>query len=566
MTTIDAAPATAAAPDATTAHPAAGDLPASDPSAAPAAAHDPAAAGSAVQRLVTTPPTAGTLTVVRLDGTRTIALTELYERAGRLAVRLRERGVGRGSRIGVLAANSLEWVLLDLAALRLKAETAGLEPGKFAPSAALMDAYDLDLLFTDQDAAGVPGAVPTADVWDLTEPGADEGGPEGTLPEGPQQAGPPPAGPPPVTWAPGDVTTIKFTSGSTGVPKGLGATAGSIDSSLAAVQQIFGHGPEDHLFVFLPLSLLQQRYWVYSALLHGHDLTISTYEAAFAALRRTRPTVVMGVPAFFETARRQIEARHRRAADGTPVSDTAKVLFGDRIRYLWTGSAPASGDVHRFYAEAGLPLYEGYGMNETCIVTKNHPGAHREGSVGKVLPGKEVLIDPDGVIHVRSTHPVNTRYLYARPGDSEKVFAPDGTVRTGDLGHLDEDGFLFVHGRADDVIVLDNGKKVVVRPVEELMKADPAIDECVLFSPTQTDLVAVVSPAAVPADHDAIAARLAAVNAATAADEHISRVVVADEPFTIDNDLLTSQYKPKRPQIRAAYATQLLNQETGIHA
>ncbi|WP_078910232.1 AMP-binding protein [Streptomyces sp. NRRL S-87] len=530
MTTIDAAPTTGAAP------------------------HEPAgpAADSALQRLVTTAPTAGTLTVARLDGTRTVPLTELYERSGRLALRLRERGVGRGSRIGVLAANSLEWVLLDLAALRLKAETAGLEPGKFTPSAALMDAYDLDLLFTDQDTAGIPDAVSTADVWELTEPRADA--------EEPQ------AGPAPVTWGPGDVTTIKFTSGSTGVPKGLGATAGSIDSSLAAVQQIFGHGPDDHLFVFLPLSLLQQRYWVYSALLHGHDLTISTYEAAFAALRRTRPTVVMGVPAFFETARRQIEARHRRAADGTPVAETAKVLFGDRIRYLWTGSAPASADVHRFYAEAGLPLYEGYGMNETCIVTKNHPGAHREGSVGKVLPGKEVLIDPDGVIHVRSTHPVNTRYLYARPGDSEKVFAPDGTVRTGDLGHLDEDGFLFVHGRADDVIVLDNGKKVVVRPVEELMKADPAIGECVLFSPTQTDLVAVVSPAAVPADHDAIAARLAAVNAATAADEHISRVVVADAPFSIDNDLLTSQYKPKRPQIRAAYAAQLLNQETGIHA
>ncbi|MEU8588228.1 AMP-binding protein [Streptomyces sp. NPDC048664] len=514
---------------------------------APPRTHTP---DPAIQRLVTTAPTAGRLTVVRLDGTREVPLTELYERSGRLALRLRERGIGPGSRIGVLAANSLEWVLLDLAALRLKAETAGLEPGKFAPSAELMGAYGLDVLFTDQDPAGLAGAVPMDTVWDLTEPGGT--GAAEDLPA--------------VTWEPGEVTTIKFTSGSTGVPKGLGATVGSIDSSLAAVQQIFGHGTDDHLFVFLPLSLLQQRYWVYSALLHGHDLTISTYEAAFAALRRARPTVVMGVPAFFETARRQIEARHRRAAAGTDLRQTARVLFGDRIRYLWTGSAPAAAAVHRFYAEAGLALWEGYGMNETCIVTKNHPGAHREGSVGQVLPGKEVLIDADGVIHVRSAHPVNTRYLYARPGDSEKVFAPDGTVRTGDLGHLDEDGFLFVHGRADDVIVLDNGRKIVVRPVEELMRADPAVGECVLFSPTQTDLVAVVSPASTPADHGAIAARLAAVNAVTTADEHISRVIVADPPFSIDNDLLTSQYKPKRARIEAAYATRLLDQETGIHA
>ncbi|MBT2402868.1 MULTISPECIES: AMP-binding protein [unclassified Streptomyces] len=502
-----------------------------------------------VNRIVRTEPLAGHLHVARLDGTRSLPLSELYERSGRLAHHLRARGIGPGDRIGILAANSLEWVLLDLAALRLKAETAGLEPGKFTPSRDLMDRYGIGLLFTDHpEATAAPDTVRMADVWALTEPG-----------DGPDQPLPP------VTWGPKDVTTIKFTSGSTGTPKGLGATAGSIDSSLTAVQEIFEHKPDDHLFVFLPLSLLQQRYWVYSALLHGHDVTVTTYEAAFATLRRVRPTVVMGVPAFYETARRQIEARLRRSAGRTP-QEVAQGLFGDRIRYMWTGSAPASPAMLRFFTEAGLPLFEGYGLNETCIVTKNHPGAHREGSVGRVLRGKEVLIGEDGVISVRSEHPVNTRYTYARPGDSERVFGPDGTVRTGDLGHLDEDGFLFVHGRADDVIVLDNGKKVIVRPVEELMKTDPAIAECVLFSPTQTDLVAVVSPAALPADLDAIAARLAATNAATTPDELISRVLVADAPFSIENGLLTSQYKPKRPAIQTTYATSLHNQEAGIHA
>ncbi|MCX5381104.1 AMP-binding protein [Streptomyces sp. NBC_00091] len=494
-------------------------------------------------------PRGGHLHVARLDGTRTISLRELYARSGRLAHHLRERhGIGAGDRIGILAANSLEWVLLDLAALRLGAQTAGLEPGKFTPSTALMDRYSLHLLCTDQPADGIPGTLAMDGVRAFTEPGD---GPDLPLP--------------PVTWGFQDVTTIKFTSGSTGVPKGLGATAGSIDSSLTAVQEIFEHTPDDHLFVFLPLSLLQQRYWVYSALLHGHDVTITTYEAAFAALRRVRPTVVMGVPAFYESARRTIEGRLRRSADRT-LPDVARALFGDRIRYLWTGSAPASPAVLRFFTGAGLPIFEGYGLNETCIATKNHPGAHREGSVGKAVRGKEVLIGEDGVISIRSTHPVNNHYAYARPGDSEKVFAPDGTVRTGDLGHLDEDGFLFVHGRADDVIVLDNGKKVIVRPIEELMRADPAIAECVVFSPTQTELVAVVSPAAQPADAGAIAARLAATNAATTPDERISRVLVADPPFSIGNGLLTSQYKPKRPDIRAAYHSPLHAQEAGIHA
>ncbi|MFD8144119.1 AMP-binding protein [Streptomyces sp. NPDC059708] len=511
----------------------------------------PPAEPETIRRIVSGPrPTRGHLHVARLDGTRTIPLSELHDRADRLAHHLRStHGIGPSHRIGILAANSLEWVLLDLAALRLGAQTAGLEPGKFTPSTELAARYDLDLLYTDQPTGSVPGVLPVDGILALTDHD-----PRPTPPL------------PPVTWTADAVTTVKFTSGSTGVPKGLGATAGSIDSSLTAVQEIFEHTPDDHLFVFLPLSLLQQRYWVYSALLHGHDVTVTTYEAAFAALRRVRPTVVMGVPAFYETARRQITARLRRTPGQDPAR-AARALFGDRIRYLWTGSAPASPAVLRFFAdEARLPLYEGYGLNETCIVTKNHPGAHREGSVGRAVRGKEVLIGADGVISVRSTHPVNNHYAYARPGDSEKVFSPDGTVRTGDLGHLDEDGYLFVHGRADDVIVLDNGRKVIVRPIEELMRADPAIAECVLFSPTQTDLVAVVSPAAAPADHTAIAARLAAVNAATTPDERISRVLVADPPFSIEGGLLTSQYKPKRPDIRAAYHAPLHSQEAGIHA
>ncbi|THA54683.1 AMP-binding protein [Streptomyces sp. A1136] len=520
------------------------------PPPADAAAGRPAAADlSPLNRLVRSAPTAGGLIhAARLDGTRSVTLRELYERSGRLAHHLRGLGVGPGDRIGILAANSLEWVLLDLAALRLKAQTAGLEPGKFTPSRELLDRYDITLLCTDRP-TDLPGTLRTDDVWALTEPGD---GPDTPLP--------------PVTWAQRDVTTIKFTSGSTGVPKGLGATAGSIESSLDAVQEIFEHKPDDHLFVFLPLSLLQQRYWVYSALLHGHDLTLTTYEAAFATLRRVRPTVVMGVPAFYETARRQIEAKRKRPGAGS-TREVARALFGDRVRYLWTGSAPAAPAMVSFFTEeAGLPLFEGYGLNETCIVTKNHPGAHRAGSVGRVLRGKEVLIGEDGVIGVRSTHPVNDHYAYAAPGDSDKVFMPDGTVRTGDIGHLDEDGFLFVHGRADDVIVLDNGKKIVVRPVEERMKAHPAIAECVLFSPTQTDLVAVVSPAVPPADPGAVTALLAAANAAGTPDERISRVIVADEPFSIANGLLTSQYKPKRPAIQRAYAHRLHDQEAGIHA
>jgi long-chain acyl-CoA synthetase len=524
----------------------------------PTASERGSGAGPVINQIMATPPAAGhRITFQRLDGSVTMTLTELYESACRLARGLRAIGIGPGDRIGIMAANSPEWALLDLAALRLKAVTCGFEAGKFAAEAALLDRYRLAVLFTDRPVAGEERIRPMGDVGQLAELGV--------------------SGPPlPVPgYLPRDATTIKFTSGSTGEPKGLAATAGSIDSSISAVQEMFSHTREDNLFIFLPLSLLQQRYWIYSALRFGHDVTVSTYEAAFPALRRAGATVVMGVPAFYETARNHIEARARRAAgagaDGAATSApsaadlraAARELFGDRIRYLWTGSAAARPTTLRFFADAGLPIYEGYGLNETCIVAKNHPRAHREGSVGKVLPGKKVTFDADGLISVYSEQPVNWRYEYAAPGDSERVFVSDRTVRTGDLGYLDEDGFLFIQGRADDVVVLDNGKNIMVRPIEEFLKDSPAVEECVVCCPGQSRLVAVVSPASGAPDTAAITARVAAANAAFSADERISDVVIVPERFSVGNGMLTSQFKPRRRRIARAFLPSLTAVDDG---
>jgi long-subunit acyl-CoA synthetase (AMP-forming) len=503
---------------------------------------------SIINRIVNTPPSPGhRLRIARLDGGPAIELTELYAQAGRVAAGLRRLGVKPGDRIGILATNGLPWVLLDLAALRYGVVTAGFEPGKFAADPALLDRYGLALLFTDRpaDGSGDPRVRSMDEITALAEVDGD-----GPLP--------------PPSYPPDAVTTLKFTSGSTGEPKGLAASVGSIDSSLRAVQELFTHGPGDDIFIFLPLSLLQQRYWIYSALAYGHDVTVSTYEAALVTMRSARPTVVMGVPGFFETAKRHIESQAARG--GLGVAEAGRRLFGDRIRYLWTGSAPASLTTLRFFDRIGLPIFEGYGLNETCIVSKNHPGATREGSVGRVLPGKRVLIGPDGVVSVASDYPVNVRYEYAKPGESERVFGPDGVVRTGDLGYLDEDGYLFIRGRADDVIVLDNGKKVIVRPIEEQLRTSPAIDQCVVFCPAQTHLVAVVSPAQQPADVDAIRAHLEQTNAVLAKDERIRRVVVAGTPFSIDNGLLTSQYKPRRSEILDRYRLEIMANGEGVYA
>jgi long-chain acyl-CoA synthetase len=145
------------------------------------------------------------------------------------------------------------------------------------------------------------------------------------------------------------------------------------------------------------------------------------------------------------------------------------------------------------------------------------------------------------------------------------MFRPGGIVRTGDLGHIDEDGYLFVHGRADDVIVLDNGKKIVVRPIEERLKCSPLIEDCVVTNPSQRQLVAIVSPAAEPVDPGLIAAALRQANAALDHDERIAKAVLA-ERFTVGNGLLSSQFKPRRKQIEARYRRLAMDPREGIRA
>ncbi|MBQ1543713.1 MAG: AMP-binding protein [Caulobacteraceae bacterium] len=489
------------------------------------------------------PSTAHSITIYGPGGRAVLPLADLDRLARKTAVYLKSLGVSAGDRIGIVAKNRLEWLLLDLGALKIKAVTAAFEAGKFAPTATLAERYALRIVFSDE-ASDAPSILPMDGLLAALE----------ALPEDSDLS--------PVVYAPDDVTTIKFTSGSTGEPKGLAATVGSIDSSISATQVLFNHSSGDKLFIFLPLSLLQQRYWVYSALVFGHDVVLSTYQLAYYALPREAPTVVMGVPAFFETLRKAIAARVE-GDDPAALRRAAIEAMGPRIRYLWTGSAPASPEMLRFFEDCGMAIFEGYGMNETCIVTKNAPGAHRRGSVGRPIDGKRLSIGEDGVIVVHSAFPVNTRYLFCAPGDSERIFQPDGSVRTGDLGRFDEDGFLYILGRADDVVVLTNGRNVLVRSIEERLRTCPEVENCIVVGSGEDCLSAILCAPRGEAARDAIKRHIADLNHLNGPDERIGGFLIVDEPFSIENGLLTSQYKPKRREILARFSDEMSHATRG---
>ncbi|HEV7368046.1 AMP-binding protein [Arenibaculum sp.] len=477
---------------------------------------------------------------VRDGEVRSMPLVELDRRAASVAWRLHGLELRAGDRIGIMAGNCIEWVIADLAVLKLGAVTAGFEAGRFEVGAAIRQ-HGLKLLFADAEVLGTdPRAMDLAVVgrWAV---------------EGHERAGPLHGG-----YAPDDVCAIKFTSGSTRQPKGLEATVGSVDDTLAAVQDMFRHGDGDTLLVFLRLALLQQRYWIYSALVHGHDVAVTAMDHVLPMARAVSPTVVMGVPGFYDEVKALIEA-----AGGCGPLDLAgrkraiQDLLGGRIRYLWTGSAPASAATLDFYNGCGVPLYEGYGLNETCIVAKNGPGAHRVGSVGRVLPNKTVRFDGDGVLIVASRHPVNTRYTWCAPGDNERMFLPSGEVRTQDLGYMDEDGFLYILGRVDDVITLSSGRNVLVRLIEEHLKLHPDVHECILYGTGRPFLTALVSLSPGVADGSGVEAHIRAMNETLPPEQQVRGLVIADERFSIENDLLTSQFKPKRKQIHGRFSREI---------
>jgi long-subunit acyl-CoA synthetase (AMP-forming) len=210
-----------------------------------------------------------------------------------------------------------------------------------------------------------------------------------------------------------------------------------------------------------------------------------------------------------------------------------------------------------FFNDAGVPLYEGYGLNETCIVSKNHPGAFRVGSVGKVLPHKRIRFDRDGVLIVGAEYPVNVRYTWSAPGASERTYLPTGEVKTFDIGHVDEDGFLYIDGRVDDIVTLSAALNILVPLVEERLRELPEVHECAVFGDGRPYLTAVVSPASTGVDHERLAQKVAQLNATLRYEQRIYAVLVAPEPFSIDNGLLNGQDKLVRRRIGERYADDL---------
>jgi long-chain acyl-CoA synthetase len=471
-------------------------------------------------------------------------------------------GIRRGDRVAILAENRLEWLVADMAILSIGAINVPLH----APLTADQVRYQLAdagarFIFVSsfsqyekiqQICDGLPslrGIVMDAPIWQgflqrgrLAPAYVKEAlrGREANL-------------------TPSDVATIIYTSGTTGNPKGVMLTHGNLFSNALAFTEVATFGPDSVFFNWLPFSHIYARTIdIYVTLFVGATLCLAeSAETVIANLAETQPTNFSGVPRFYEKVLAAVQHD-----DPAVLGQRLRGIFGERIDFLGSGGAPLPVAIAEAYQKAGLLLLQGYGLTESSpVISYNRKDAHKIESVGRPIPGVEVRIADDGEVLTRGPH-VMKGYWNNPEATAEALV--DGWLRTGDLGKLDDDGYLHITGRKKELIVLSNGKKAVPSLVEGILLADPCFDQVVVFGEGRNYLTALVVPhfgnlaKAMPIDgtptalaHDPkvrafLEARVQQALKVVAACEQVRKIVVLDEPFSVAREELTVSLKLRR--------------------
>ncbi len=541
----------------------------------------------------------------------------------RAACGLLALGLSKGDRVALLSENRLEWVIADLAILSAGCVTvpiyATLPPNQVefilrdaeVRAAFVSDRTQFDKIGPSRsrlpglqhvfsfEAVGGDAAVMTLD--ELMQKGA--AAPEPLFEERLSAIGA-------KDWA-----SIIYTSGTTGDPKGAILTHENFVSNVIACTRVFTIGPRDRCLSCLPLSHAFERTAGYYAALHrGATIVYPENVAAVAEnLRRVRPTFIVCVPRLFEKLHDAIEsaasagpavkkkallwalraagdydeqsraggprpaARLRRSLAEALVFGRIKARMGGRMRFFVSGGAPLRRDIAEFFHLAGLPILEGYGLTEASpVVSVNTFDHFKIGTVGRPIPGVEVRIAGDGEILVRG--PNVMQGYFKQPAHTDDVLR-DGWLHTGDIGTLDDEGYLSITDRKKDIIVTAGGKNVAPQMIEGLLQSSEFISQVVIVGNERKFISAVIVP-----DFERLAAfaRSAGIQFANAADllkhpgvvdkirdeidrasaplagfERIKKFVLAERKFSIERDEMTPTLKLKRRVIERKFRTDI---------
>jgi long-chain acyl-CoA synthetase len=367
---------------------------------------------------------------------------------------------------------------------------------------------------------------------------------------------------------PDAVATILYTSGTTGEPKGVMLTHGNLLSNAQATVAVFPHDSGDVQLCWLPLSHVFARTCdLYTWIADGRiELVLGGgRDTLLADCAAVRPTVLNGVPYFFDKVYRFVLDEQQR---GNAVSP--RDLLGGRIRMCCSGGAALPEHVAQFFNEQGVRLLQGYGLTETSPVISINLDSTRPGSVGRPLPGVEVRIADDGEILTRGLHVMRG---YWKRDDATAETLRDGWLHTGDLGRLDDEGYLYITGRKKELIVTASGKNIAPVFIESLVLQDPRIQQLMVVGDGRNYLTALVVPhreqiarelgvAELSPDHEPRVRELVAEILRRqlrdlSPHEQIARFTLLEAPFTIDRGELTPTLKLRREVIAQHYAAEI---------
>ncbi len=412
---------------------------------------------------------------------------------------------------------------------------------------------------------------------------------------------------------PGQLASLIYTSGTTGEPKGVMLTHTNFCSNVHDVGYDFHLDPAtDVALSFLPLAHVYGRTLDYIYILGGAALAyVESVDAVAQALLEVRPTITAAVPRFFEkiyarlveqgsktkgvkkmlfdwamrvaeiSAQWRAGQRHpkfivtlqRKLADAL-VYRKIRAGMGGRLRLISSGGAPLSKELAEFFWAVGIPIYQGYGLTETSpIVSSNYPD-NRMGSSGKPIPNVQVRAADDGEILVKG--PCIMQGYYKNPEATREVLSEDGWFRTGDIGYVDKDNYLFITDRKKDLIKTAAGKFVAPQPIENALKTSPYILNAMVVGDKKKFIVALIVPnvatvsakaadqgikfashselAAHPWVHALIDSEVKRLTVHLAQYETIKRFALLPEDFTFDNGSLTFTLKLKRRVVEQQYA------------
>jgi long-chain acyl-CoA synthetase len=557
-------------------------------------------------------------------GWRPISSQDFYRNVAGVARTLANWGVSRGDRVAILSENRPEWAVADFACFLLGAvvvpvyttltaqQTAYILCDSGAKVVFLSSADQLKKVLSIKDQTAMERiVVMDSGVGAETVPMQQlmHKGPSGRDPELERSA---------KTITEDDLASIIYTSGTTGTSKGVQLSHRNLTANVTSSLTGFDVGSGHITVSFLPLSHVTARH-VDIALLHnGVTLAYCPYfEQLSQVLLEIRPTIFVAVPRVYEKIYQQVEKSAQGKAKraiyqwARSVGDThrptilsgctpkslqwklahrlvyskLRARLGGRVKFFISGGAPLGKELAEWYASLGIRIHEGYGLTETSpVIAVNTPGAHKLGTVGRPLENVEVRIAEDSEILVRG--PSVFRAYWNRPDESRDAFV-DGWFKTGDIGTIDEEGFLSVTDRKKDLLKTSGGKFIAPQPVENSLKLHNLIGTAVvvgdrrkfpsvLISPhfplleewAQANDVAfssreaLVSHPKVKALYEEI---VADVNRGLARYETLKKVLLVADEFSATDGTLTPTLKLRRKVIEERYREKIdeLYQESG---